>query len=96
MAEKDIVLITGANTGIGFETVKALVESSKPYHIFLGSRSVSRGDDALARLAEPLKQSASSVEVLEIDMESDETINKAAETVREKFGKLDALINNAG
>jgi NAD(P)-dependent dehydrogenase (short-subunit alcohol dehydrogenase family) len=46
-----IVLITGANQGIGFEIAKAL--SSKPgYHILIGSRDTQRGIDAAKQLQE--------------------------------------------
>ncbi|PNY24590.1 Uncharacterized protein TCAP_05470 [Tolypocladium capitatum] len=96
MADKQIVLITGANKGIGFETVKALIESPKPYHIFLGSRSLSRGEDALAKLNELVPQTASTVELIQIDVTDDDSITKATEVVKNKFGKLDILINNAG
>jgi short-subunit dehydrogenase len=46
-----IVLITGANQGIGFEIAKSL--SSKPdYHILIGSRDTQRGIDAAKQLQE--------------------------------------------
>jgi NAD(P)-dependent dehydrogenase (short-subunit alcohol dehydrogenase family) len=96
MAEKDIVFITGANTGIGFEVVKALLQSPKGYHILLGSRSLEKGKEAISQLAEVLEGSSNTVELVEIDVTVDETINKAAELVEAKFGRLDALVNNAG
>jgi NAD(P)-dependent dehydrogenase (short-subunit alcohol dehydrogenase family) len=46
-----IVLVTGANQGIGFEIAKSL--SSKPgYHVLLGSRDPQRGIDAAKKLQE--------------------------------------------
>ncbi|KAK7215773.1 hypothetical protein V2G26_003776 [Clonostachys chloroleuca] len=96
MAEKDIAFITGANTGIGFEVVKALLQSPKAYHILLGSRSLEKGKEAISQLAEVLEGSSNTVELVEIDVTVDETINKAAELVETKFGRLDALVNNAG
>ncbi len=48
--EKTIVLVTGANTGIGWETVKSLLQSSRVYHILLGTRILESGEEALAAL----------------------------------------------
>jgi len=48
-ATTKIVLVTGANQGIGFEIAKAL--SSKPgYHVLLGSRNAQRGTEAASKL----------------------------------------------
>lgn len=60
MSTKRIVLITGANTGIGYETVKQLLESGRPYHIILGSRSPDKGDEAIARLKDEYPATPSS------------------------------------
>ncbi|POR36724.1 Uncharacterized protein TPAR_03075 [Tolypocladium paradoxum] len=95
MASKETVFITGANTGIGFETVKALLQSPKAYHIFLGSRTPSKGEEAIAELRKIAPQSASTLELVQVDVTDDDSINKAAELVKSKFDKLDVLINNA-
>jgi len=87
-----IVLITGANQGIGFEIAKKLAREHPDYHVLLGSRNPSRGLEAASKLqAENL-----SVEAITIDVCSDSSIATAAKLVEEKFGKLDVLINNAG
>ncbi|KAJ6545002.1 hypothetical protein DFH09DRAFT_1172443 [Mycena vulgaris] len=91
-ADTKIVLITGANKGIGFETAKQLASQYKGYHILMGSRDVERG----AKAAETLQQAGLSVEALAIDVADDRSIEAAAETVKSKFGRLDVLINNAG
>lgn len=46
-----VVLITGANQGIGFEIAKALSTKSD-YHILIGSRDTQRGIDAAQKLQE--------------------------------------------
>lgn len=97
MAEnKEIVLITGGNTGIGFETVKALFRSSKAYHVLLGSRDAGKGDKAVAELEKEFPNTKSSVDVVQIDIAEDQGISHLFETVKSKFGRIDILINNAG
>lgn len=96
MASNTSVFITGANAGLGLETVKALLQSSKPYHIFLGTRSLSRGQDALDQITDIRKESKSIVELIEVDVTIDESINKAVEHVKSSTGGLDVLVNNAG
>ncbi|KAJ7472752.1 hypothetical protein FB451DRAFT_1036182 [Mycena latifolia] len=87
-----LVLITGANKGIGFEIAKQLASQYKGYHILMGSRDVERG----AKAAEILKKDGLSVEAIAIDVADDASIAAAAKTVESKFGRLDVLINNAG
>lgn len=96
MSTQDILLITGANTGIGYEAVKALLQSQKQYHIFLGSRSTDKGNEAIAQLKKDFPESKSSVELLQVDISKDDSIHKAVAHIESKFGKLDVLVNNAG
>ena len=96
MASRTIVLVTGANSGIGYETVKAFLQSNKPYHILFGARSLEKAELAVADLKKEVPESANTIETLEVDLVSDESIEKAFETVKEKHGRVDSLVNNAG
>ncbi|KPM45301.1 hypothetical protein AK830_g1257 [Neonectria ditissima] len=96
MASKDIILITGANTGIGLEAVKAILRSELPYHVLLGSRTPAKADAAIAGLKKEIPETKSIVEALQVDITDDESIGKAVDVVQSKFGKLDVLVNNAG
>ncbi|VUC23491.1 unnamed protein product [Clonostachys rosea] len=90
-----VVFISGANTGIGFETAKAFIQSPNPYYLFLGSRSAEKGNEALERMrADNLD--VSQVEVVQLDLASDESIKRAVDVVKTRKGRLDILINNAG
>ncbi|KAE8393748.1 hypothetical protein BDV23DRAFT_180197 [Aspergillus alliaceus] len=94
MESKKIVVITGANTGIGFETVKSLWRSTQKYHILLGGRNLEKAQQACQRLCEETSQS--SVEPFHVDVESDKSINAAFQYISAKYDRVDCLINNAG
>ncbi|RYO85731.1 hypothetical protein DL764_009118 [Monosporascus ibericus] len=83
MAGRGVVLITGGNTGIGYETVKALLDSDRPYVVLMGSRSLDKAKSAIESLKKEVPQTSSSVEAVQIDVASDESIAKAFETIGE-------------
>ena len=91
-----VVFITGANTGLGYEAVKALLKSNQPYTILLGSRSVSKGEEAIKSLQSEVPDSKSKITPIQADVESDASINAAFDAISKQHGKLDVLINNAG
>lgn len=96
MNKREVVLITGANTGIGFQVVRALCESSKSYEILIGGRSFEKAKQAARLAEEDFPSSLSKVSPIKVDIEDDDSIQKAFEEVKDKYGHLDALFNNAG
>jgi NAD(P)-dependent dehydrogenase (short-subunit alcohol dehydrogenase family) len=90
MSTKKIALVTGANKGIGFETVRQL--AAKGVTVLLGARDEKRGTEA----AEQLKKEGLDVQFLQIDVNNEASRDSAAKFIAEKFGKLDILVNNAG
>ena len=96
MAQPEVILITGANTGIGFQIVKTLCASDKAYDIILGGRSLSKLDAAISAARAEFPSSRSKLSPLQVDIEHDDSIKKAFEHVQSEFGRLDALVNNAG
>lgn len=86
-----IVLVTGANQGIGFAIAKKLATEQKDYHIIMGGRRKA----AIEEATQKLKSDGLSVEPLVLDLNSDASIEAAAKSVSEKYGHLDVLVNNA-
>ncbi|CAF1293161.1 unnamed protein product [Adineta steineri] len=90
-----IILVTGANKGVGFWIVKKLVEEKSSHEetvVLLGSRDVKRGQDALIKLGSP-----SNVFLLQLDTSSLESIVRVTNEIQQKYaGQLDVIINNAG
>ncbi|KAJ5223992.1 hypothetical protein N7468_008534 [Penicillium chermesinum] len=93
MSLSPIILITGANRGLGFATVQALATKAPEAIICLGSRSMSTGNEAVQELRQA--GVTSNIEVIALDVTEDRSIRSAAELLRQKYGKLDVLINNA-
>lgn len=53
--DKQIVLITGGNAGLGLEAVRALAKTSTPYEIIVGCRTSSKGEDAIKQLQSEIR-----------------------------------------
>jgi NAD(P)-dependent dehydrogenase (short-subunit alcohol dehydrogenase family) len=86
---KKVALITGANKGIGFEVARQIAKAG--WTVLAAARNAELGGQAAATLqAEGLD-----VRFIHLDLDAHETAAAAAETIREQFGKLDLLINNA-
>lgn len=96
MTSNTIVFITGANTGLGLETVKSLCQSSTAYTILLGGRSIDKANAAAKEVHSQFPSSRSVINTVQVDIEDDDSINRAFEHVSTEYGRVDVLINNAG
>jgi NAD(P)-dependent dehydrogenase (short-subunit alcohol dehydrogenase family) len=96
MATPYVVLVTGGNNGIGYEACKAFYESPKSYIVLMGSRSLEKGEAAIKKIKEEVPNSSNTLELIQLDVTSDESIQKAYEQIIKSPGRLDALVNNAG
>jgi len=87
-----IALVTGANSGIGWETARVL--AAKGAKVLLGCRSAERGRAALQRIQALCPQADAAL--LEIDLTDLDSVREVAARVRREHSRLDLLINNAG
>jgi len=94
------ILITGANKGIGLATVAKLLGSYDETFLLLGSRDSKKGHQALNSLLDIQPEWKDRLDLIQIDVEKDLSVNSAAEEVVTKFGRtpspLYAIVNNAG
>jgi NAD(P)-dependent dehydrogenase (short-subunit alcohol dehydrogenase family) len=87
-----MVLITGANSGIGYEAARALAQHGAT--VVLGCRNRQKADEAVEKIK--ATNPSGSAELLDIDLSDLESVKKAADEFLAKHDKLDILINNAG
>jgi NAD(P)-dependent dehydrogenase (short-subunit alcohol dehydrogenase family) len=90
VAQGKVALISGANKGIGFETARQLGKLG--YTVLLGSRDALKGEIA----ARQLRDEGIDARVVKFDVVRQADIDAAAKMIEADFGKLDALVNNAG
>ncbi|RSM37751.1 short chain dehydrogenase [Amycolatopsis balhimycina DSM 5908] len=82
-----VAVVTGANTGLGFETARALAGHGAS--VVLAVRDIEKGKKAAARMS-------GDVSVQELDLTSLESVRAAADALRATHPRIDLLVNNAG
>jgi len=80
-----ITLITGGNKGLGYETGRRLTELG--HTVYVGSRDAERGQAAADRLG---------ANFVQLDVTDDASVQRALDTIQQRQGRLDVLVNNAG
>lgn len=90
--EERIIIVTGANTGIGFETTLLLAKSGAK--VVMACRNMKKAIAAKNEINE--KVPSADLEVMEIDLSILSSVRRFADNFQSKFNRLDVLINNAG
>ncbi|SEQ53066.1 3-ketoacyl-ACP reductase [Piscibacillus halophilus] len=85
-----IAYVTGAGSGIGRATARELAKEG--VHVGL----IARTESKLQKIAEELKAHGVNVEFVAVDISNMDAVNEAIDQLRERLGKADILINNAG
>lgn len=91
-----VAIVTGSNTGIGFETASSLVE--RGYQVIVACRSRDKGMEAVDRIHSSMKNKGTGQAVFlhPLDLSSFESVRSFSNAVQERYGNIDILVNNAG
>ncbi|HEV7974168.1 SDR family oxidoreductase [Amycolatopsis sp.] len=85
-----VVLITGASSGIGWATAKLLATAG--HRVVLGARRIER----LEKLAAEIRADGGEVDFRALDVTDAADVRSFVESAREKYGRVDVIVNNAG
>jgi len=87
-----IVIVTGSSSGIGFEAARVL--ANKDAEVIIAVRNKEKGDNAAKKIKS--QKSESNVKVMLLDLADLRSVELFANEFKQKYSKLDLLINNAG
>jgi len=92
------ILVTGANKGIGYAIAERILEEADDSIVFLGARDAGRGTAAAEALRQAAPDYADRVQCISLNVASDASVSRAAETVRAACAgaPLYGVVNNAG
>ncbi|RIA99715.1 hypothetical protein C1645_800460 [Glomus cerebriforme] len=92
--ERKVIVLTGANTGLGFEALKQLLQHSTSYHLILAVRNIPETEKAIATLTIP---SHHNIEISKLDLSSFTSVKSFAQGLltRDPILPLNILILNA-
>ena len=87
-----VAVVTGANSGLGLETSKALAGAGA--HVVMAARDQEKAKQAYELIKEELPES--SLEIIELDLGSLDSVKHAAKLIMDAYSEIDILVNNAG
>ena len=85
-----VALVTGSSSGIGFETSLALARNG--FYTFATMRNISKGE----KIKELAKKENLPIEIIELDVDKENSVKNTINTIIEKKQRVDVLVNNAG
>lgn len=87
-----VTIVTGANTGLGFETAKGL--ASKGAKVIMACRNEAKANQAIADIQKEVADA--DLEFIQLDLNSLKSVRAFADAFNSKYGRLNVLVNNAG
>jgi carbonyl reductase 1/carbonyl reductase 3 len=91
-----VILVTGSNKGIGYGIIETLLEKKSKLVIILSARNEELGKKSYELLSSKYPDSKDKFYFHQLDITKEESIKNFCSWVKEKFGKLDYIVNNAG
>ena len=85
-----VALVTGSSSGIGFETALSLAREN--YFTYASMRNTSKA----GKIQEIAKKENLNLQVIELDIDKEDSIKSAVKKIQEQKGRIDVLVNNAG
>ena len=89
---RDVVLVTGGNSGIGFECARQLARAG--WHVLIASRNRDASSDAARRITQ--ESGNDTVSAMSLDLGSLESVRRFAHEIEAANVPLEALVCNAG
>jgi len=93
---KKLIVVTGSNKGIGYSILERLASKNSNFDFVMAVRSLSNGEKAVKNLSSSIPDAQERIKVEELDVSDPKSISHFVSNISKKFGKVDALINNAG
>jgi NAD(P)-dependent dehydrogenase (short-subunit alcohol dehydrogenase family) len=92
--KEKIIMVTGSNRGLGLGIAKDLI--SKGHKTIVCSRNIQNGQQVIDNLLEEFPNNKDNIFLCKLDITKPEEVESCAKWVKEKFGHIDVLVNNAG
>ncbi|MCG8671740.1 MAG: oxidoreductase [Pseudomonadales bacterium] len=86
------IVVTGANSGIGFAAAQAL--AYKNAKVVMACRNLSKAEDAKQQILDSVPNA--DIDIVKLDLADLKSVEACAKIINEKYDQLDCLINNAG
>jgi len=93
---KKTIVITGSNKGIGYAILERLAKDNKAFEFIMAVRKISNGEQALSNLHKSISDIDKRVQIEQLDISNAQSIKDFVSRIDKNYGKVDALINNAG
>lgn len=83
-----VALVSGGNAGIGYHICQKLATEHPNFHVLMGCRNTSAGEEAVASMGAPMNNNP-----IQLVVTKDEPIDDCFKAIEQDFGRLDCLVS---